>query len=345
MAAAGMPSPIPKADWAHWKVARCLKNAGNLSKGRRNVEKGNAMGVHSPQQNQIDCPFLPATMVELAQELIDVIIKHTATENKDSSCSGTRWRPTDRSTLTACARVTHAFLVPSQRCLFQSPEIEFNRQRIMCAVFAQNSILTSYVQDLMIDLDFADNSTLTLLAPILPMFQEVRRLTIQTKAHGELKKLGHHGNGPAQGITGWEAREGKERTSWNIGRIGANRVLNVRREDRILSKYREHNSLAVEFDLWRLEKTPLARHQKCAVKVERSCANSTMVAHFDSRGALQKGAYSSSMAFRAKVLLSGNAGLKKYNGKNLRDLGNHMSREHHPFFGTLFVSGPVTRAG
>jgi hypothetical protein len=39
------------------------------------------------------------------------------------------------------------------------------------------------------------------------------------------------------------------------------------------------------------------------------------VAHFDSRGALQKGAYSSSMAFRSKVLLSGDAGLKKYSEK------------------------------
>jgi hypothetical protein len=192
MAAAGMPSPIPKADWAHWKVARC----GGFKECRQLVERPAQCGkrqrngrsvavtvaplqVHSPQQNQIDCPFLPATMVELAQELIDVIIKHTATENKDSSCSGTWWRPTDRSTLTACARVTHAFLVPSQRCLFRPPEIEFNRQRIMCAVFAQNSILTSYVQDLMIDLDFADNSTLNPLAPILPMFQEVRRLAIQ----------------------------------------------------------------------------------------------------------------------------------------------------------------------
>ncbi|KAJ7934053.1 hypothetical protein B0H13DRAFT_1855523 [Mycena leptocephala] len=156
MAAAGMPSPIPKADWAHWKVARC----GGFKECRQLVERPAQCGkrqrngrsvtvtvaplqVHSPQQNQIDCPFFPATLVEIAQELIDVIIEHTSTENKDSSCSGTWWRPTDRSTLTACAQVTHAFLVPSQWCLFRPPEIEFDRQRIMCAVFGQNSILTS----------------------------------------------------------------------------------------------------------------------------------------------------------------------------------------------------------
>ncbi|KAJ7926542.1 hypothetical protein B0H13DRAFT_1862173 [Mycena leptocephala] len=80
-------------------------------------------------------------MVELAQELIDLITEHTSTENKDSSCSGTWWRPTDHSTLTACALVAKAFVVPSQRCLFRS--VELDRQGIMCTVFAQSLILTS----------------------------------------------------------------------------------------------------------------------------------------------------------------------------------------------------------
>ncbi|KAJ7940105.1 hypothetical protein B0H13DRAFT_2300178 [Mycena leptocephala] len=120
-------------------------------------------------------------MVELAQELIDLITEHTSTENKDSSCSGTWWRPTDHSTLTACALVAKAFVVPSQRCLFRS--VELDRQGIMCTVFAQSLILTSYIQDLMIDLDFADNSTLTPLALILPLFQGVHRLVIYSRGH------------------------------------------------------------------------------------------------------------------------------------------------------------------
>ncbi|KAJ7822720.1 hypothetical protein B0H14DRAFT_2598290 [Mycena olivaceomarginata] len=120
-------------------------------------------------------------MVELAQELIDVIIKHTATENKDSSCSGTWWRPTDRSTLTACARVTHAFLVPSQRCLFRPPEIEFNA-RELCARYLLK----------------------------IRSSRRPKQLPCRTKAHGKLKKPGHHGNGPAKASQGGKPEKGKK---------------------------------------------------------------------------------------------------------------------------------------
>ncbi|KAJ7929806.1 hypothetical protein B0H13DRAFT_1859290 [Mycena leptocephala] len=240
MAAASMPSPIPKADWAHWKVARC----GGFKECRQLVERPAQCGkrqrngrpvtvtvaplqVHSPQQNQIDCPFFPATMVELAQELIDVIIEHTSTENKDSSCSGTWWRPTDRSTLMACAQVTHAFLVPSQRCLFRPPE---NYVRGI----AQNSILTSYVQDLMIDLDFADNSTLTPLAPILPMFQEVCRLAIQYIREG--MRMNHPLSLPSSGphffpFFGFSKKHPDFNPVQNKFLVGRKRIANQRSRD------------------------------------------------------------------------------------------------------------------
>ncbi|KAJ7876131.1 hypothetical protein B0H14DRAFT_2714698 [Mycena olivaceomarginata] len=117
-------------------------------------------------------------MIELlAQELIDKIVDHVSMGDNHHNiyCSGTWFLP-NRVNLKSCALVSRTFLVPSQRCLFSS----FNLERQAVAGLPQSPHLASYVRDLLIDLG---TGTASALETFLPLFSRVSRVVVKFGYH------------------------------------------------------------------------------------------------------------------------------------------------------------------
>jgi hypothetical protein len=114
-------------------------------------------------------------MVELAQELIDIIVDSVSIcDNAHAACCSGQWA-SDRSTLQACALVSPAFLVSSQRCLFRSLTLRGKADAV--SGLAQQPHLPSYVRDLRINLWLGADPG---LAAILPLFNGVHRLVVDS---------------------------------------------------------------------------------------------------------------------------------------------------------------------
>lgn len=106
-------------------------------------------------------------MVAFAQELIDAIIDHVGqTETYHSK---------DTTSLRACALTARSFVAPSQRQLFRTLTLKWEKMEKETAGLIENPHLASYIRDLELDLWFEDPD-FEQLVPLFPLLSRLDRL-------------------------------------------------------------------------------------------------------------------------------------------------------------------------